>query len=111
VGATRGAHDHGSLNRSPNTGGRASLVPAQMPSDDEVQFVLGDGQVRQAVVAVVTPYKPDERSVWRRHSGVVPNAAIAAVELYDGEVCVCRSGSREAERQRADCEEEFLHSP
>jgi hypothetical protein len=99
------------LRRSPNTGGRDSLVPAQMPRDDEVQFVLGDGQGRQAVVAVVTPHKPDKRSVWRRHSGLVPNAAIAALELDDSKVCACWSGSREGERQRADCEEEFLHSP
>jgi len=82
-----------------------------MSSDDVVQFVLGDRQGRQTIVAVVTPHKPDERSVWRRHDGVIPNPAISALELHDREVCVCRSGSREAERQRADCEEEFLHSP
>jgi len=88
-----------------------SIVPAQVPSDDVCQLVLGDRQGRQAVVAVVAPHKPDERSVRRRHSRVVPNAAVPAVELRDGEVCVCWSDSREAERQRADCEEEFLHSP
>ena len=81
-------------------------MPAQVASDHVVQFVLGDGQGRQAVVAVVTPHKPDERSVRRCHDGVIPNAAIAAVELHDSEVCVCRSGSSEAERQHADCEEQ-----
>jgi hypothetical protein len=59
---------------------------------------------------VVPPHKPDERSVRRRHDGVSPNTAISAVELHDGEVRVCWSGSREAERQRANCKEEFLHS-
>ena len=59
---------------------------------------------------MVTPHKPDERSVWRRHDRVSPNAAISALELHDGEVCMCWSRSREAERQRANCEEEFLHS-
>src|SRR6516165_1789164 len=53
-----------------------SVVPAQVPSDDESQLVLGNRQGRQAVVAVVTPHKPDERSVWRRPSGVVINAAV-----------------------------------
>ena len=52
----------------------------------------------------------DERSIRRRHSGVTPNAAIAAIELYDGEVRrMCRSGGREAERQHADCESKSLH--
>ena len=45
-------------------------MPAQVSSDDVVQLVLGDGQGRQAVVAVVAPHKPDERSVWRRHERV-----------------------------------------
>jgi hypothetical protein len=34
----------------------------------------------------VTPHKPDERSVWRRHDRVSPNAAISALELHDGEL-------------------------
>ena len=78
-------------------------MPAQMSSDDEVQFVLGDGQGRQVIVAVVTPYKPDERSVWRRHDRVSPNAAISAVELHDGVVRMRRSGGHETERQCANC--------
>jgi len=86
-------------------------VPAEVPSDDKAQLVLSDRQGRQVVVAVVAPQKPDERSVRRRYSGVVPNAAVPAIELHDGEVCVCWSGSREAKHQYADCEEEFLHSP
>ena len=65
-----------------------SLVPAQVSSDDEVQLVLSDWQGRQVVVAVVPPYKPDERSIWRRHDSVSPNAAVSAVELHDGEVRV-----------------------
>jgi hypothetical protein len=48
---------------------------------------------------VVSPHKPDERSVRRRHDGVSPNAAIPAVEFHDGEISVCWSGSREAECQ------------
>ena len=55
-----------------------SIVPAQVPSDDEPELVLGDRQGRQAVVAVVSPHKPDERSVRRRHNGVVPNACPAS---------------------------------
>jgi hypothetical protein len=42
---------------------------------------VGDWQGRQAVVAVLPPHKPDERSVWRRHDGVGPNAAVSAVEF------------------------------
>src|SRR5262245_55221445 len=90
---------------------KCSVVPAQVPSDDESQLVLGNRQGRQAVIAVVAPHKPDERSVRRRQSGVVINAAVPAVELHDGVVCVCWSGSREAERQRANCKEDFLHGP
>ena len=52
---------------------------------------------------MVSPHKPDERSVRRRHDGVSPNAAIPAVELHDGEISVCWSGSREAECQRGQC--------
>jgi hypothetical protein len=60
---------------------------------------------------MVAPSKPDERSVRRGPSGVVINAAVPAIELRDGEVCACWSGSRKAERQRTNCEEDFLHSP
>ena len=52
---------------------------------------------------------PEKMSIRRRDSRVGPNAAITAVELHDGEVRVCRSGSREAERQHTDCESESLH--
>ena len=77
-------------------------MPAQVPSDDQCQLVLGDRQGRQAVVAVVTPYKPDERSIRWGYDRVSPNAAISAVELHDGVVRVCWRGCREEERQRAD---------
>src|SRR6476469_7962739 len=88
-----------------------SHVPAQVSSDNKVQLVLSDWQGRQAVIAVVAPSKPDERSVRRGPSGVVINAAVPAIELHDGEVCACWSGGRKAERQRTNCEENFLHSP
>ena len=57
---------------------------------------------------MVSPSKPDERSVRRGPCGVVINAAVPAIELHDGEVCVRRSGSREAERQCANCKEDFF---
>ena len=86
-----------------------SPMRTEMPSDRLVQLVLGDPPGRQAVIPIVAPLPPDERSIRRRHSGVTPNAAIAAIELYDGEVRMCRSGGREAERQHADCESKSLH--
>jgi hypothetical protein len=85
------------------------VVPAQVPSGDEPELVLCDWQGRQAVVAVVAPHKPDERSVRRSHGGVGPNAAISAFELHDGVVRMRRSGGRKAERQRADCKHKSLH--
>ena len=88
---------------------QCSVVPAQVPSDDEPELVLGDRQGRQAVVAVVAPHKPDERSVRRCPSGVVINAAISAIELHDGVVRMRRSGGHKAERQRADCKHKSLH--
>src|SRR5580700_4432279 len=88
---------------------QCSVVPAQVPSDDESELVLGDRQGRQAVVAVVAPHKPDERSVRRCPSGVVINAAISTFELHDGVVRMRRSGGHKAERQRADCKHKSLH--
>ena len=63
------------------------------------------------VVTVVSPHKPNERPVWRRHDRVSPNTAISAVEFHDGVVRVSWGSSREAERQRAKCKEDFLHIP
>jgi hypothetical protein len=88
-----------------------SHVPAQVPSDNNIQLVLSDWQARQTVIAVVAPSKPDERSVRRWPSGVVINAAVPAIELHDREVCARWSGSHKAERQCTNCEEDFLHSP
>jgi hypothetical protein len=88
-----------------------SHVPAQVPSDNNIQLVLSDWQARQTVIAVVAPSKPDERSVRRWPSGVVINTAVPAIELHDREVCARWSGSHKAERQCTNCEEDFLHSP
>src|SRR6185437_4916780 len=85
------------------------VVPAKVPSGDEPELVLCDWQGRQAVVAVVAPHKPDERSVRRCPSGVVINAAISAFELNDGVVRMRRSGGHKAEGQRADCKHKSLH--
>src|ERR1700722_1697269 len=81
-----------------------------MPSDRLVQLVLGDAPGRQAVVPMRTPMPPEKMSIRRRDSRVSPDTAIAVVELHDSEVRVCRSGSREAERQHTNCESESLHS-
>src|SRR5258708_6540533 len=80
-----------------------------MPSDRLVQLVMGDPQGRQAIIPMMVPMPPKESSVRRRHSGVIPNAAIAAVKLHDGVVRMRRSGSREAERQHTDSESKSLH--
>src|SRR6478672_11679378 len=82
-----------------------------MSSNDESELVLGDRQSRQAVVTVVAPHKPDERSVRRRPSGVVINAAISAFELHDGVVRMRRGGGHKTERQRANCKDKSLHLP
>jgi hypothetical protein len=34
----------------------------------------------------------------------VDNELVEAIELHDGEVCMCRSSSCEAERQHANCD-------
>ena len=73
-----------------------------MPSNRLVQFVLGDADGRQPVIPVVMPTPPQEVAIRRRHSGVIPNAAVAAPEFHDGEVRVCRSRGYEAQRQHAD---------
>ena len=75
-----------------------------------MELLLGDRQGRQVIMPVMVPLPPDERSVHRCHSGVNPNTAIAAMELHDGEIRVCRNDGREAERQDADRESKSLHA-
>ena len=106
LGCWPGAKDHATRTNKP-----CSHVPAQVSSDNKVQLVLSDWEGRQAVIAVVSPLKPDERSVRRGPSGVVINAAVSAIELHDGKVRACWNGGRKAKRQRTNCEEDFLHSP
>ena len=77
-------------------------VIAAMPSNRLVQLVMGDAESRQPVIPVVMPTPPQELAIRRRHSGVILNAAVAAPELHDGEVRVCRSRGHKAQRQHAD---------
>jgi len=84
-------------------------VPAQVPTDNESELVLCNWQSRQPIVAVMAPNKPDIRSVWRRQSGVVVNAAISGFEFHDGVVRLRRSGGHKAERQRPDSKHNSLH--
>ena len=85
-------------------GGRLSrrqaigLVPviATMPSDGLMQLVLGDAQSREPIIPVVVPVPPKEVTIRRRYSGVVPNTAIAGLELHDGVIRMRRSGGRKA---------------
>jgi hypothetical protein len=89
---------------------RSPPMRTSMPSDRLVQLVLGDAPSRQAVIPMRAPTPPEEVSVRGRDSGVSPDSAVAAVELHNGEVCACRHGSREAERQYANCENKLFHS-
>ena len=63
-------------------------VIAAMPSNCLVQLVMGDAQRRQPVIPVVMPTPPQEVAIRRRHGGVIPNAAVAALKLHDGVVRV-----------------------
>ena len=59
---------------------------AAMPSNCLVQLVMGDAESRQPVIPVVMPTPPQEVAIRRRHSRVIPNAAVAALKLHDGVV-------------------------
>lgn len=77
---------------------------AAMPSNCLVQLVMGDAESRQPVIPVVMPTPPQEVAIRRRHGGVIPNAAVAALKLHDGVVRVCRSRGHEAQGQHAHSE-------
>jgi hypothetical protein len=55
-----------------------SHVPAEVPSDNKVQLVLSDWQGRQAVIAMVSPPKPDEccEHATARRADPIPETSI-----------------------------------